>query len=421
MKEIITDKLRKVNSLEDRKVLKDIMSNVVMELIDYQDRINKSVEEKVFGEIKKNEEDYNIYFTINNKKDIDPLDEIFFPMIYEDLNEVNMDLLDLENNGENIVLSTIFMKCKFKEINRLIKSNREFQGIIKTNIDSYNISVKLRKSTKYLNEIDKLYRSFILNNIKWKTINVAYISKFFDVVLTKYDKLPEDEVIENIEFYFDEYDENVIYNAIPLWNVKSEMISCSTFPVPTIDKVNYEHTISIQGSDTSIGYLVSEENQEISYVVNSENEISIIADEEKAKVWSIIKIIQPKSTSFNSYPYDIISNCMKKNFINYYSLKLGSRIRTKSEIKRLVNSFNASLSIEIEDVTIDCTSDNIYEGYNMNWFLIDDFKSEFNRPLMIVTFKILCEDNYLIEDYISFLVTNIQMYFPEYKCVGKII
>ena len=45
------ERLRKIENLEQRQLLKDIMSGVFVNLIDYQDEMNKKLEQRVFNEM----------------------------------------------------------------------------------------------------------------------------------------------------------------------------------------------------------------------------------------------------------------------------------------------------------------------------------------------------------------------------------
>lgn len=416
MENIIIEKLNKVKNLEDRRLLKEILSSTVLELSKHQSEINKLIEERVFSEIKQNESNYNIYFTINDKDSIDPLDETLFPMFNEDLDINPRKILEKENP----VLKSIFINDTFQNIEKLLNLNKTFIGEIRTNINTYNISVSLRRNEKYLKEIEQLHKIFIVNNIRWKTINTSYLNKFIDVVLLERVEIPEEEEIENIEIFLGEYEEIAVENIIPLWNIKKESISCSTFPVPTIDKINYEHTIVLEEDYTYTGYLINNLNDEIVYVKHLGDEIIIVCPQEKASIWDVIKIIKPENKKLIGYPYKVISNATNENFINYYSLHNHSHIKTKAEIGRLLGSFDVSEYIEVVDTFVDFNKKDYKDDYyNMNYFFVDNSIVEEKKPVMLVTFKVLESDDYIISDYISFLLSNLQTYFPEYKCVGK--
>lgn len=417
MENILIDKLNKVKGLDDRRLLKEIIVGTVLELSKYQNQINKSVEDRVFNEIKKKEDNHSIYFTINKRENIDPLDEFLFPIFDEDI-DINYKKL-LEN--EEGILGQVFIKESFQNIEKMLKEDEVFKGEIITNLNTYDISFKLRKSTKYLEEIETLHKIFIVNNIRWKTVNTSYLNKFIDIILLENGlNIEGEEEIENIELFFGEYENLIEKDIIPLWNLKRETISCSTFPMPTIDKINYEHTISLEKEFDNLGYLINNLDEELAYVKHLENEIIIVCPEEKATVWDVMKILRPQNKKFSSYPYNIISNSTKDHFINYYSLHNFSHIKTKSEIKRLLASFDISSLIEVKDIVIDFENKDYKDNYyNMNYFFVDSSIVEDKKPIMLITFKLLEDEDYITNDYISFLISNLQTYFPEYKCVGK--
>ena len=53
-----------MSDLEQRHILKNIMWDVFKEIIDYQDEVNKQLEQRLFYDIKDTEENYIIYTTI---------------------------------------------------------------------------------------------------------------------------------------------------------------------------------------------------------------------------------------------------------------------------------------------------------------------------------------------------------------------
>ena len=57
----------------------------------------------------------------------------------------------------------------------------------------------------------------------------------------------------------------------------------------------------------------------------------------------------------------------------------------------------------------------------MDDFILNEFKNiEFNNPILFLTFNVDNFEDYLIYDYISFIVTKIQESVPQYNCIGKL-
>ena len=48
MKDIIRDRLNKMEDLEQRSMLKNLMTGVFLNLVEYQETLNKQIEQRVF-------------------------------------------------------------------------------------------------------------------------------------------------------------------------------------------------------------------------------------------------------------------------------------------------------------------------------------------------------------------------------------
>ena len=123
------------------------------------------------------------------------------------------------------------------------------------------------------NKVSRLYKSFINSNISWTTVNNPYIHKIADVVLVGCkDKIEDDEEIVKIEVDFGEYNKYVEYDMVPIWNVKEVRLKSEGYPIPCMDKVNYEHNISIEKEGEHNGYLVDYENPDINLLHLQKNQ-----------------------------------------------------------------------------------------------------------------------------------------------------
>ena len=92
-----------------------------------------------------------------------------------------------------------------------------------------------------------------------------------------------------IEVDFGEYSKYVEYDMVPLWNVKELSLKCNGFPMPCIDKVNYEHNISIVKEGEKNGYLVDYENVDINCVTFTKKSVIISSDTDEASILEFIE------------------------------------------------------------------------------------------------------------------------------------
>ena len=61
------------------------------------------------------------------------------------------------------------------------------------------------------------------------------------------------------------------------------------------------------------------------------------------------------------------------------------------------------------------------ETYSMENFIDFEFRTGDRSQTFEFSFRPADEDFYLNRDILSFLITEIQHFFPEYNCVGKLV
>lgn len=424
MKELILEKLSKMEDLEQRKLLKDIMSGLFVNLIDYQENATQRLTERIFGEIEDIEQKYDVYVTVCHKNNFDPVSEFLFPFVEEDAHEKRIDMKEIVKaivNKETLKLFTVFMKCDYSKICK-VNQNKRYKGYIITPLGRYPITVKLAKNQLYSNQIKKLYDIYQKNEIPWRTINDPYTGKFFDVLLEGCDvPLDENDEIKEIVFDLEEYEEYKMIDIIPLWNIKRLWLKTDGFPMPSIDRNNFEHVISIGKLGSENGYLVEENDHIFRYVKRGNSELTIVSPEEKAGAWNVLMISQKKNDIIKNNKFEVASNCKKDSFINKYINRQSYVIRTKGEITRIVNAFEFSKYFEMLDIEIRNVSDTIKHTYDMNYFITDDIRVGNEKKALIIKFRRNGEETFITNDLLSFLVSEVQMYFPEYKCEGVLV
>lgn len=421
MKDIIFDRLQKMDNLEQRQLLKDIVNGVFLNLVDYQEEMNRKLAERVFNELEDWDHQYDVYVTLCKKENVDPIHEFLYPMIPEDLEESPIDLeIKFRSNEqqEGITLLTIFLQCDFPTIKGLLDHERTFTGEIQTTTGRHKVNVYLKQNKTYLEEIEKLYQLFLINGLPWKTVNHPYAYKFFDVVIANPPKLKEDETIKEVSFDLEEYEVYKKLDMVPLWNIERFSLKNTGFPIPAKDKVNYEHILSVRKMGEQHGYLVDADEESIRYIKRSPEELIIVSALDKSGEWNVLKITQPLETSAASLDYEILTNQSSNQFINMYARKKAIQVRTKSEIFRMVNSFDAAKYLKLVGVEVKNGNDDIAISYEMNTFIKDDIRAKADKQTMLLLFQPQVGRNYLTNDLMSFLTSEIQMSFPEYRCLG---
>ncbi|MEK5039336.1 normocyte-binding protein [Sporosarcina sp. FSL K6-3457] len=422
MKEFVADRLRKIEDLEQRQLLKDIVSGVFMNLVEYQEEMNRKLEDRVFNEIEDWEDNHDIYVTLCAKEDIDPIHESLYPMIPSDLEAKtlnNEETLDSLRKKEEVTLLTIFLESDFSEIKTLLTHQRAFAGRILTTDGHYDIQVSLQQNNSYIQEMEKLYHIFQTNGLAWKTVNNPFAYKFFDVVVIDCPQFNTEEEIVDVTIDFEEFEEKKRFDMILLWNIKKIDIKNIGFPMPAVDKVNYEHVLSIRKTGIAHGYLVDVEGDSIRYIKRSDNEITIVCPREKSGIWKLLKITKFDRNQVGSLNYELVSNRRVNRFSNKYVHKQAVLVKTKGEIIRMVNSFEVSQSVELVDVEIRDRRLAERECYPMNPFISDHIGDDSNKEVMTLLFRPREAITFISNDIMSFLVSEVQRYFSEYRCEGS--
>lgn len=426
MKELIHEKLNKMTDLEQRKMLKDIMAGFFYQLIEHQDEVNKELEARVFNEIEDAQGKYDVYFTVCHKQEVDPFEQFLYPVFPEEMEVKKYDMKKIAlkvRSQTDVKLFSVFMKCGIEEIKKLAVSKKSFQGVLVTDKNKYTVKARLEQSTRYPQELENLYAVFQKNGIPWKTMNNPYANKFFDVILTGCEgQLNETEEIREINFQFGEYEQYKMNEMVLMWNIERQRISGSGFPVPADDRVNFEHTVSLSKLGLGNGYLVDGDAESpVRYIKRAPEELVIVSPSGKAGAWTVFKIVQPPAAGDRKYPFELVSNKRKDSFINRFAGKHTPALRTRGEIERLASSFEVSKYFELQEIEIKNASSGAGATYDANAFIVDDIRAGWDQKVMCLKFRALEKESFILMDLLSFIVSEIQMVFPEFRCEGELV
>ncbi len=421
MKELMLERLKKIENLEQRQLLKDIMSGVFANLIDYQQQMNDKLERRLLDELNLSEQQLDIYGTITTKEQFDPIHEYLFPIIPADLEHQVISMEELGQalqNQQSAVLSTLFLQCDTLQIQQLLSENRQFHGMLHTTAGDINVKLYLTKHQTYIEEIEKLYNTFQINGIPWKTINHPYIHKFLDVRMIN-QALPQDgtEIID-ITIDLEEYEPYKQLNMLPLWNIERHEVKNAGFPVPAIDKINFEHSLSVRKLGVEHGYLVEGNETSIRYVKRSANDITVVSPQDVSGIWQLIKVTNVQLDKVGALPYELFSNRPKDNFMHRLTTNYPIAVYTAGELMRLIHSFDLTDRLAFIDFKIVEDETARSYSYTVNPFLTEIISNPQHKKTMVLQFKALKEQDFIANDLLSFVVSEVQRHFFEYNCVG---
>lgn len=413
-----------MENLRDRALLKELLNGIFIPLCEHDDNMYKKLEKRIFDEIEYNQKNYSIYTTIVSKKNYDPIHYFLHPMKDEDVDDYNINyntLIEESLDDKNIKINKVLFQCDYLELVKILNESNRFKGTIKTDTNTYEAEFQITKNNEYHEIIEKMYKIFMQNSIPWRTINAPYISKIVDVNLVEYDKKIREEKIEEIVVDFKEYAKYVKHEMVPLWNIEGLILKSTGFPVPCEDKINFEHLITLEEESES-GYLLDCINEEIKNVRQTKNALIITAAEEDARAWNVFRIVKKKDSKLDRYDYDLFSNSKNISFIEKFVNYNNNNIKTKAELMRIINAFSLNSYLIFKDVYIEKeASTNIIETYDMNDFIADEIRDFDSNKRLVLEFESSDKSNFIIRDILSFIISEIQGYYPEYICEGRLV
>lgn len=421
----IQKRINEMDNLKDRATLKELLNDILIPLYEHDNLMFETLNKRIFDEIEYEDNDFSIYTTVVSKIDYDPLNYFLHPIIDNidfDINEIIKESV-IKNK---IKLNHVFLELDYLKLKEFLDKKIVFDGKVITDKNSYDAQFILEMNKDFINKVKRLYKIFIKNNIKWKTFNETYLKKILDIYLKDFDvqKISYEEKIIDYQINFLDYKEFIKEDIIPIWNVQNNKLSTTGFPMPCEDKINYEHLIEIKGEQDKEKYLLNNIESSIKDVRQIKNGMIIIDEQNKPKEWEVLRFVKKKKSKLDRFDYTLVSNQRNNAFIDRLSNYNNANIKTKAELKRLLNSFELSKGVEFVELDILNKYDKEIQTYNMNHFIEDEIRECESNRVMVLKLTINEEDKkleFLKRDKLSFLVSEIQMYFPEYKCVGELI
>lgn len=425
MEEMIKEEISRINGLQERVVFKDIIERLFLSLYETNQEMYRELESRIMDDLVFDLNRYRITVGIVEKEYLDPSHHLLSPIRDEDMTlpkyEITEMMRQLAEEGRSLV-RTCFLEYDYLGIQKLLAKER-IGGKIYTDQGEYPAEFAISQTPKYLREISHLYEVFVSNGVPWQTVNAPYLYKFVDVYLLK---MPEEitaaEKILKIEPDFEEFENWVHDDLIPIWNIRRLKMDSVGFPVPCEDHKSYEHTISIREYGNEHVYLI-DDAAHIYSIRQRENRLLIMGEEAEARKWLVYMIRSGENRRFDRFTYPLMTNQRKDEFLERFARRQGERVRTGGELARLIQGYGmeeyvAYEGYEIEDVA---GTEESAETYSMNDFILDEIREREAVKRLVLLFRKKSELTFLLRDIMSFLVSEVQLIYGEYRCEGKLL
>lgn len=423
MKMMIRNEIQSIDSLEERVIFKELMEGVFLSLYETNLKMYRALEERVMNDLSYDINRYLIRTGLIERNYLDKSHHLMTAMCEEDTKSqiyTAGEIREKIKEEGKFALTTVFLQSDFLEIRAIMDKRKSYTGIVKAG-EEYKIAFMLEPCMRYLNKIEHLYHLFMKNGVPWQTVNSPYLYKMADVVITHLpDEIPDNEMVINLLMDLGEYNQIIHYDMIPIWNVRHLRLDSVGFPVACGDYQNYEHVISIQDYGTQNSYLV-EEKTGIRKVRQSGEKLLVTGATSKSQKWDIYMIQRGDDHKIDRYTYPIMKNDRTDVFSERFQRKTGQIIKTKGELERFVHGFGLEKYIEYQSCTLSGAGIQCQETYSMNFFIKDEIRNGEENKQLTLYFKSKGTDIWLLRDLMSFITSEVQELYPEYRCGGKLV
>ena len=401
--EYIQRQLKEIDDLDERRFAKELLIESLGKIFAWTEEKYKTLEERVQNELDLPWKYFNVFTTVINRKDYDPINSFWFPAYEEDIRK-------------NAVLpyETIYLEADEA-------SCREFLELgTMTGIDEetgQTICFRIEQSGKYQECIKKLHALFTSNHVPWQTVHMGHVERFFDLI-----PVDDNEGMVNTDFVLQggKWDTCIRRGMILLWNVQGISVHSREYRIPCIDEVFYEHIFYLpEDKDETDGYL-AEIEEDILSVRYEKHKIILKTKAETLEDVLIYKLHQGETERSPGYQFPILSNRREDNLAARYLQQTGNFIQTPMELNRKIEEMTGGYEIKLLGYEItDSAEENFLSG-DMNSFNSIKMFSKDNRKILLVRIKtdVQYRNDYLFESQIRYILSQLQMEFLEYRCMG---
>ena len=425
MRAFIAQRLAEIKDPEDRVMLKEVLTEIFLPLYDETEYKYAALEQRVRDELPLLYDSYSICSTVMSRNLIDSKHAYLSAMIPADAAEQVFsvrELADALRDGDLPVIETVFCEADYLRCRQILRDKRTLDGVVVIKSERFPFKCRLKQALRYQDRAGTLYKAFLRNDVPWTTVNGAYLNKFFDVCLTEFTHTPPPGakiLPDQIEIDFGPYKEIVKRELIPVWNIDIYNHKGEDFPMPAMDSVNYEYRFDTSVLGQNCGYLVDYDNVYILHTRREDKTLVVVSAKQKELDWNMYRFRPRQDTSVDTYSYPILSNARKDTFSARLMTKYGAHVATNAEMRKLLNTFEASDYLELTGFRFageKLTGDT----YDMNPFIRDEIRDPAFQKTLALSFRAKYRDFFLNRDIASFLVSEFQASYPEYRCVGTL-
>lgn len=411
VKKYVKKRLLEIKDEDEYALAKSVLYDGLYKMSEVFEERFKSLQKKVYDELESQEESYEIAVLLLSKNDNVFL-RMFFPVSEADVSKDSAGDIREDSKERASTVKTIYLNAPDSVCRAFAKEKISVSFTI--NGEKNLTSVQPKKAVRYRQELGKLNETFSYNGLRWNTVNTAYLDRFFDIDLST--------VLQNardVEVHYGKYSDMVKENIYPVWNVEKTLFKSSTFLSPSKDGLYYEREM-IRQKDKEIILCLVQKTDGMVGIRQEEEKIIVKSYEESYADLEGYHIFDIRYTK-EELPAGLISNKRKESLIGRLSANSKDKLHTKAEIERIIEELDIEEYISLKSCErLVMKKDFLETGKilpDMNNFSSDDFQVTNESPKLILRFLRNSESN-LCEAMVRYAVSQLQMNFDEYICIG---
>lgn len=405
----IQRRLREIDDLDERKYARELLLEGLGKIFAWTDAKYEALEQRICRELNVPGKRFHTYMTIVKKEDYDPINNFWFPVCEQDVKG------DRKQGYETVYLVADEKGC------------REFleQGTVTGILEGSGKQIRflIRKAGRYEEMIKRLYKLFTNNHISWQVVHMGHLERFFELVPTQ-----ELTPGSRVSIQWDKWESCVKTGIIPLWNIQRTAINSREYRMPCIDEVFYEHIFYLPDERVEEDGYLMETKEDILSLRYEENRVLLKTKKDALKDVCIYRMHQGAPTESYGYQYPVLSNCRKDNLAARYLHQTGNFIQTPMEILRKIEEMSGSYEVDVLGYEItgrvenDMAAGKLFWG-DMNGFIGAQVFTDDRRSILLFKMRIKEKQqaDYLCKSQMRYILSQLQMEFMEYKCVGVLV
>lgn len=434
MEDYIKQRLAEISDTDERSFAREIMLKGFLPAVQVMEERYRSLEERVRQEIEIPGSRYTVYTTVIRLRDYDASNPTWFPVCRGDV------------EPDRPACRRIYFRGSAGEKRRF--EQQEFFTAVDAMGQPRHVGI--RRTEDYRRAVEELYGLFVYNRVPWHTVNTGDLDRFYDVypaedaadaVLSGESRglpgkdLPdsgsgdETDNLDGWEIDFGEWNDRIGQDYMAVWNLEYFTFRSMKFMVPCIDGKYYEHELNLREYDPECGYMVKG-NEDILSIRREQGRILMVSLKESFQEWQACRFGKRPDTDSYGYSHRILSNERKEHFADHLAVRYGQGIHSRTELFRLVEELDTEGRIRLSGCRIREKEQPDSCPADMNWFFREDLFPMETRKVLELTFERHTQaagtgetagrepwdpDG---EDMLRYIISQIQLLFDEYRCVG---